>query len=372
MATLHETAYPRLKPDPTTKELEEIYTPTAAEIAFAKQLTTQPGPQLAVLIHLKLFQRLGYFTVLAEVPERIRKHIAKAARLGRVLDTDQLERYDASGSQRRHMPQLRQFIGVRPLDKAGLSWLDTVATGAAHPPRLGAEQGPSAAATCQPHRQRRGAPTAGQRPPDRAQAWRAPTQESCDHPGGAARAAGHLRPRAGRGARSCPALLRLATGGRRRSEVAAATLAHLRALPEGGFVYHLDQGKTLQDGPQAGGSPDKPLLGAAATALQAWLDAAKLTEGALFRRVWGSRVGLALSDRAIALIIQRRAVLAGLDGDFGGHSLRSGFITEGARQWVALPALMAMTDHRSVASVIGYFQQGAAGRNPAARLLDED
>jgi hypothetical protein len=74
---------------------------------------------------------LGYFTVLAEVPERIRKHIAKAARLGRVLDTDQLERYDASGSQRRHMPQLRQFIGVRPLDKSGLAWLDTVATGAA-------------------------------------------------------------------------------------------------------------------------------------------------------------------------------------------------------------------------------------------------
>lgn len=70
--------YRRLKPDPTAKELEEVYTPTAAEIAFAKHLTTQPGPELAVLIHLKLFQRLGYFTVLAEVPERIRKQ-----RLGR-------------------------------------------------------------------------------------------------------------------------------------------------------------------------------------------------------------------------------------------------------------------------------------------------
>jgi len=162
-----------------------------------------------------------------------------------------------------------------------------------------------------------------------------------------------------------------ASGGRRRSEMAAATLAHLRALPEGGFVYHLDQGKTLQDGPKAGGSPDKPLLGAAATALQAWLDAAKLTEGALFRRVWGDRVGPGLSDRAIALIIQRRAALAGLDGDFGGHSLRSGFITEGARQGVALPALMAMTDHRSVTSVVGYFQQGGAQQNPAARLMDD-
>ena len=117
-----------------------------------------------------------------------------------------------------------------------------------------------------------------------------------------------------------------ASGGRRRSEVAAATLAHLRPLPEGGFVYRLDQGKTLQDGPKVGGSPDKPLLGAAATALQAWLDAAQLTEGPLLRRVWGTRVGPALSDRAIALIIQRRAKQAGLDGDFGGHSLRSGCI----------------------------------------------
>ncbi|WP_313140350.1 integrase [Stenotrophomonas sp.] len=98
-----------------------------------------------------------------------------------------------------------------------------------------------------------------------------------------------------------------ASGGRRRSEVAAATVANLRALPEGGFVYHLDQGKTLQDGPHAGGSPDKPLLGAAAAAL---------TEGALFRRVWGDRIGPALSDRAVALIIQRRAALAGLAGDF--------------------------------------------------------
>ncbi|WP_240196384.1 MULTISPECIES: site-specific integrase [Stenotrophomonas] len=162
-----------------------------------------------------------------------------------------------------------------------------------------------------------------------------------------------------------------ASGGRRRSEVAAASLTHLRQLPDGGFVYHLDQGKTLQSGPKVGDSPDKPLLGAAATALQAWLDAAQLTEGALFRRVWGKRIGSALSDRAIALIIQRRAALAGLEGDFGGHSLRSGFVTEGARQGVALPALMAMTDHRSVASVIGYYQHGRVAENPAAHLLEE-
>ncbi|MGH8111510.1 MAG: integrase, partial [Rhodanobacteraceae bacterium] len=47
-----------------------------------------------------------------------------------------------------------------------------------------------------------------------------------------------------------------------------------------------------------------------------------------------------------------------------------GFVTEGGRQGVALPALKAMTEHRSVASVIGYFQPGSAADNPAAHLLD--
>ena len=63
--------------------------------------------------------------------------------------------------------------------------------------------------------------------------------------------------------------------------------------------------------------------------------------------------------------------MAGLAGDFGGHSLRSGFVTEGGRQGIALPALMAMTEHRAVGSVIGYFQAGGVTDNPAAQMLDD-
>jgi site-specific recombinase XerD len=68
--------------------------------------------------------------------------------------------------------------------------------------------------------------------------------------------------------------------------------------------------------------------------------------------------------------VQQRAKRAGLDGNFGGHSLRSGFVTEAGKQGIALPAVMAMTEHRSVASVVGYFQAGSVETNPAARLLD--
>jgi hypothetical protein len=49
--------------------------------------------------------------------------------------------------------------------------------------------------------------------------------------------------------------------------------------------------------------------------------------------------------------------------------LRSGFVTEAGRQGVPLPAVMAMTEHRSVPTVLGYFQAGSALTNPAGSLL---
>jgi integrase len=162
-----------------------------------------------------------------------------------------------------------------------------------------------------------------------------------------------------------------ASGGRRRSEIAVADLQDLRRIGETEFVYRLEHSKTQQAGPSATATPDKPVLGAAGMALAAWLTASGLTDGPIFRRLWGNRIGPGLSPKSVGAIVQRRAALAGLVGDFGGHSLRSGFVTEGGRQGIALPALMAMTEHRSVASVIGYFQAGDVANNPAARLLDD-
>lgn len=130
MTTLHETAYPRLKPDPTAKELQEIYTPTEAERLCVAAIATGPATRLALLLHLKLFQRLGYFTPLAKVPERIVQHVAHAAGMRRV-PTARLATYDASGSQRRHLAQLRTFLNVRPLDAHGRDWLSAVAETAA-------------------------------------------------------------------------------------------------------------------------------------------------------------------------------------------------------------------------------------------------
>lgn len=93
--------------------------------------------------------------------------------------------------------------------------------------------------------------------------------------------------------------------------------------------------------------------------------------GPLFRRLYkGGKVGsAALSADQVARIVQRRAKLARLEGDWAAHSLRSGFVTEARRQGVPLGEVMAMTEHRSVATVIGYFQAGSLLGSLASQLL---
>ncbi|MBK8122237.1 MAG: site-specific integrase [Dokdonella sp.] len=173
------------------------------------------------------------------------------------------------------------------------------------------------------------------------------------------------------GLRDCALLhFGFASGGRRRSEIAAAQMHDLRRTGLDSFIFRLEHSKTQQAGPTSASTPDKPILDRSAHALAAWLERAAITEGAIFRRLWKTRVGPSLSPAAVGEIVQRRARLAGLEGDFAGHSLRSGFVTEAGRQGIALGAVMAMTEHRAVSSVIGYFQTGGAADNPAARLLE--
>ena len=163
-----------------------------------------------------------------------------------------------------------------------------------------------------------------------------------------------------------------ASGGRRRSEVAQAEVRHLRQIAPGEYLYTLSHSKTNQSGVDA---PDnhKPVLGAAGAALQAWLQAAGIVEGAIFRRIRkGGHVGEPLSPAAVRTIVKERCALAGVEGDFSAHSLRSGFVTEAGRRNVPLPETMALTGHHSVATVLGYFRAESALQNPAARMMDEE
>ncbi|HCF5645663.1 TPA: tyrosine-type recombinase/integrase [Pseudomonas aeruginosa] len=165
-------------------------------------------------------------------------------------------------------------------------------------------------------------------------------------------------------------LLAWSGGGRRRSEVVGLQVGDVRQLDADTWLYALGVTKTQTDGVRR----EKPLRGPAAQALAAWLAAAPASTGPLFRRVYrGGRVGTAgLSSDQIARIVQRRAKLAKLDGDWAAHSLRSGFVSEAGRQGVPLGEVMAMTEHRSLPTVMGYFQAGTLLSSRASALLDAE
>jgi integrase len=166
-----------------------------------------------------------------------------------------------------------------------------------------------------------------------------------------------------------------ATGGRRRSEVAAATMENLRRVGANSYLYTLTHSKTDQAGVER---PEdiKPLVGSAAAAMAVWLAMLKergITSGALFRRIRkGGHLGEPLAPAAVRDIVKERCALAGIEGQFSAHSLRAGFVTEAGRQAMSPPETMAMTGHHSVATVMGYFRAESSLNSKASRMLDED
>lgn len=161
-----------------------------------------------------------------------------------------------------------------------------------------------------------------------------------------------------------------ASGGRRRSEVVSATVEQLVPQVGGGYVFWQGASKT---NPQGGAhNSARPVLGRAADALTTWLEASGIRTGAIFRRIRrGGIVGEPLQPSAVRDVVIRRSALAGLDAHFSAHSLRSGFVTEAARQGISMGDTMAMTGHASPASVLRYYRAPQAVQNPAALLLDE-
>ena len=164
-------------------------------------------------------------------------------------------------------------------------------------------------------------------------------------------------------------LFAFASGGRRRSEVAAAAFENLTSIGDGNYLFRLSRSKTDQAGTEQNPSALKPLVGPPAEAMKSWLDAAGITSGRIFRRIRKTKAVEPLSPQAVWHIVKRRAALAGLGQDFSAHSLRSGFVTEAGRQNVPMGEAMAMTGHRSTTTFLRYFQPGAITQSQGARLL---
>lgn len=161
-------------------------------------------------------------------------------------------------------------------------------------------------------------------------------------------------------------------GALRRSELVGLDVADLERVRQG-IVLHLRRSKTDQDG--AGrkiGIPFGRTRWCPVAALDAWLAASEIAEGAIFRPVdRHSRVQAArLSGEAVSLVVRERVAAAGLDATkFSGHSLRSGLATSAAQAGVPTWRIRAQTRHASDAMLARYIRDGEMFTDNAAGAL---
>ncbi|MBX4904931.1 MULTISPECIES: site-specific integrase [Rhizobium] len=172
-------------------------------------------------------------------------------------------------------------------------------------------------------------------------------------------------------------MVAFASGGRRRSEIAGLRREQLTTEPpiavENGpplpsLAIHLGRTKT------ASGEQDDVvyLTGRPVEALNAWMAAAKIDSGSVFRGIgrWGTVSKRAIDPQSVNAILKQRAEMAGLDrGEFSAHGLRSGYLTEAANRGIPLPEAMEQSRHRSVQQAAGYYNNVTRRSGRAARML---
>jgi integrase len=107
-------------------------------------------------------------------------------------------------------------------------------------------------------------------------------------------------------------------------------------------------------------------------ALDAWLSASRIDEGAVFRPVdrHGRMHPDRLSGEAVSLVVKERAATAGLDpAGYSGHSLRAGLATSAAQAGVPTWKIRQQTRHASDAMLARYIRDGELFTENAAGAL---
>ena len=150
-------------------------------------------------------------------------------------------------------------------------------------------------------------------------------------------------------------------GGFRRSELVSIEYEDIDFVNEGVKIF-VKRSKTDQTGlgmtkaiPYFENKIYCPVI-----SLKEWITHAKINNGKIFN----------ISDKTVALTIQKYALLAGLDKTkYAGHSLRSGFATSTAEIGADERSIMAMTGHKTTQMVRRYIQEANLFKNNALNKI---
>ncbi len=145
---------------------------------------------------------------------------------------------------------------------------------------------------------------------------------------------------------------------------------------DGGYLVHVRRSKTDQEGHGHVIAVHRGTRLCPIAALDAWLDAARIRAGYLFRKIdrWGHVGEGRLDPGTLPRLLKRAADRAGLDPDhikrLAGHSFRSGHVTTAAKAGVGLAEIANVTNHKRLDQVREYIRETDAFRvNTLAGLL---
>jgi site-specific recombinase XerD len=155
----------------------------------------------------------------------------------------------------------------------------------------------------------------------------------------------------------------------RRSELVALQFADLHVEADGFGTVVIQRSKTDQEGQGA----VAPIPADAMRYVQAWIDAAGIKNGPLFRSVLkGNRIGGALDPGDVARAFKLMARRAGLSAEetarISGHSTRVGAAQDMLRYGEGLPGVMQAGRWKSPEMVGRYTAKQAARDGAAARI----
>jgi integrase len=108
------------------------------------------------------------------------------------------------------------------------------------------------------------------------------------------------------------------------------------------------------------------------TALRAWLDAADIHSGTVFRSIdrWQHVHDGAMDGQEVARILKRAASAANLDPRrFAGHSLRAGFVTAAYLADADDSSIIEQTGHRSLQTLDRYKRKAGRGATRATLAI---
>jgi TnpA family transposase len=109
VTSIERTAYPQFKRLTSARVLHVFFTPTAEDIAWARERTKEPAALFALVLDLKCFQKMARFCSREEIPDVVVDHVRRCLELDADVDPD----HGAARTAKLHRTQVRARQGVK-------------------------------------------------------------------------------------------------------------------------------------------------------------------------------------------------------------------------------------------------------------------